>query len=119
MRWWIAAFVLGTIVHFWLALAHNDASWIERGGGFTAIVGAAGAAAALIAARRFDRAASQLSELGDVLTPEQREQLQRKMAAAAFRHQTLLILMAALGSAQQGYADWLFEAARTVAGALR
>lgn len=115
MRWWVGAFVIGTIVHFWLALTHQDAVWIERGGGFTAIIGAAGAAAAFIAGRRFERAAAQLNELGDVLTHEQQEQLRIKMAAAAVRHQTLLILIAALGSAQQAYADALYSVARTVA----
>jgi len=118
VRWWLAAAALGTVAHFWLALSTQDPSWIERGGGFTAIIGAAGAAAALIAARRFDRAAAQLGGLGDVLTPEQQAQLQRKMNQASFRHQTLLILIAALGSAQQGYADWLYVAARDAAAAL-
>jgi hypothetical protein len=110
LRWWVALFVAGTIAHFALALIHNDAAWIERGGGFTAVVGALGAAAALIAAQRFDKASSQLNEMGDVLDDEQRKQLTSRMSAATVRHQTVLILIAALGSAQQAYADTLFVA---------
>lgn len=112
MRWWIGVFLLGIVAHFWLALATNDASWIERGGGFSAIVGAAGAAAALLLNRRFERATLQLGELGD----EQRETLRAKMAGANDRYQTLLILVAALSSAEQAYADWLFASAKVVFG---
>ena len=116
MRWWIGVFVLGIVAHFWLALATDDASWIERGGGFSAIVGAAGAAAALVLNRRFERATLQLGELGDLLGDEQRETLRAKMAGANDRYQTLLILVAALSSAEQAYADWLFAAAKAVFG---
>lgn len=116
MRWWIGVFAVGLVVHFWLALATDDASWIERGGGFSAIVGAAGAAAALMLNRRFERATAQLVDLGELVAGDQRETLRRKMAAANDRNQTLLILVAALSSAEQGYADSLFAAAKWMAG---
>lgn len=116
MRWWIVLFVVGLVVHFWLALATDDPAWIERGGGFSAIVGAAGAAAALLLNRRFDRATAQLGELGELVEPAPRETLRRKMARANDRNQTLLILVAALSSAEQGYADWLFAAAKWLLG---
>jgi hypothetical protein len=116
VRWWIGIFVVGVIVHFWLALATDDPMWIERGGGFSAIVGAAGAAAALLLNRRFERATRQLGDLADLVGDEQRETLRAKMAGANDRYQTLLILVAALSSAEQAYADWLFAMAKAVTG---